>query len=158
MDVVDQLRLRPAPIDAGCVLVAEESQAEDQPHEAQPVQEADLQLLGEAAADELADEGADEDRGDVDDGAGHGGAGEWQEMASLDVLIVGLGAGLFQAMLSPAEAAISKGKKSKTNDIEILNFALTLEYLEAAFYARGDANKAWKNAGSQRFAEITGKH
>lgn len=69
-----------------------------------------------------------------------------------------LGAGLFQTMLSPAEAAISKSKKSKTNDIKILNYALTLEYLEAAFYAQGNANKAWKNAEIQRFAEITGKH
>ncbi len=69
-----------------------------------------------------------------------------------------IGAGLFQTMLSPAEAAISKSKKSKTNDIRILNYALTLEYLEAAFYAQGNANKAYKDANFQRFAEITGQH
>ena len=69
-----------------------------------------------------------------------------------------VGAGLFQTMLSPAEAAISKTKKSKTNDVKILQYALTLEYLEAAFYAQGNANKAWKDANYQRFAEITGKH
>lgn len=72
-----------------------------------------------------------------------------------DLIIAG---GLFQTMLSPAEAAISKGRKSKTNDVKILNYALTLEYLEAAFYNQGNANKAWKDANYQRFAEITGKH
>lgn len=45
--------------------------------------------------------------------------------------------GLFQTMLSPAEAAISKTKKSKKNDGAILNYALTLEFLEAAFYTQG---------------------
>lgn len=69
-----------------------------------------------------------------------------------------VGAGLFQTMLSPAEAAISKSKKSKTNDVKILQYALTLEYLEAAFYAQGNANKAYKDANYQRFAELTGKH
>ncbi len=69
-----------------------------------------------------------------------------------------LGAGLFQTMLSPAEAAISKSKKSKTNDIKILQYALTLEYLEAAFYAQGIANKAFKSDLYKRFAEVTGAH
>ncbi len=69
-----------------------------------------------------------------------------------------IGAGLFQTMLSPAEAAISKSKKSKTNDVKILQYALTLEYLEAAFYAQGNQNQAWKDANYQRFAEITGAH
>lgn len=66
--------------------------------------------------------------------------------------------GLFEAMLTPAEAAISKKKQSKTNDIKILNYALTLEYLEAAFYQQANANKAWKDASFQKFAELTGKH
>ncbi|MEH3053965.1 MAG: ferritin-like domain-containing protein [Patulibacter minatonensis] len=69
-----------------------------------------------------------------------------------------VGAGLFQAMLSPAEAAISTKKTSAANDVKILNYALTLEYLEAAFYAQGNANKAWKTPEIQRFAEITGNH
>lgn len=69
-----------------------------------------------------------------------------------------LAGGLFQTMLSPAEAAISKSKKSKKNDVAILNYALTLEYLEAAFYAQGIANKAFLNKDIETFAVITGKH
>ncbi|MBO9533808.1 MAG: ferritin-like domain-containing protein [Solirubrobacteraceae bacterium] len=69
-----------------------------------------------------------------------------------------LGAGLFQTMLSPAEAAISKTRKSKTNDIAILNYALTLEYLEAAFYAQAVANIKFANANLAYFATTTGKH
>ena len=76
-------------------------------------------------------------------------------LAGGGVIVAG---GLFEAMLTPAEAAISKKRKSKANDVKILNYALTLEYLEAAFYAQGNANKAWKDAQYQKFAELTGKH
>jgi Ferritin-like domain len=71
---------------------------------------------------------------------------------------VTVGAGLFQAMLSPAEAAIVKGKRSKGNDVAILNYALTLEFLESAFYAQANANIRFADPNLAFFAQTTGGH
>ncbi len=69
-----------------------------------------------------------------------------------------VGSALF-SQLSVAEAAISKTKKSKANDVKILNYALTLEFLEAAFYKQGVANQAYgTDANLKKFAEIVAKH
>jgi rubrerythrin len=65
---------------------------------------------------------------------------------------------LFGGLASPAMAAISTRKKSKANDVKILNYALTLEYLEAEFYAQAVKNGAFANDQIRAFAETTAKH
>ncbi len=63
----------------------------------------------------------------------------------------GLVAGLVPMALSRAQSGTSK------NDVKILNYALTLEYLEAAFYA--EALEKGKLDGSiQNFAQVVADH
>lgn len=66
---------------------------------------------------------------------------------------------MFGTFLSSAEAAISKTHRSAKNDVRILNFALTLEFLESAFYRQADLNKVYgDNAALQRFTQIVRRH
>jgi len=65
---------------------------------------------------------------------------------------------MFTQYLDTAEAAISR-RKSKRNDIKILNFALTLEMLEAKFYRLAEANKVFgTNVQLQRYTEWVAGH
>ncbi|MDA0178965.1 ferritin-like domain-containing protein [Solirubrobacter phytolaccae] len=64
---------------------------------------------------------------------------------------------VFDGLLSPAHAAISS-KPSKANDVKILNYALTLEFLEAAFYIQAVQAKALPGWLISNFAEVVAAH
>ena len=68
------------------------------------------------------------------------------------------GGALFGPLLSSAEARISR-RQSVRNDVRILNYALTLEFLEAAFYKQALRNKAFGSSPQlKRFNEVVLAH
>src|ERR1700748_1068035 len=71
-----------------------------------------------------------------------------------------VGGGALMSALTPASALAAKGKgrppaKFGKGDIGILNYALTLEYLEAAFYNEVTANKVASGAQESAFLKAT---
>lgn len=67
--------------------------------------------------------------------------------------------GAFFGMLDPAAAAISTRNKSKKNDVKILQFAMTLELLEAAFYREALGNRvSGDDAALARFTSVVAAH
>jgi hypothetical protein len=66
---------------------------------------------------------------------------------------------LLNGLASPAEAAISTRHRSKRNDVKILNYALTLEYLEAEFYKQAlERGGAQGDEGVKFFATYVAQH
>ncbi|WP_051160372.1 ferritin-like domain-containing protein [Patulibacter americanus] len=94
-----------------------------------------------------------------------GGLREAAEAAGVDRRVFlgragAVGAGAAGAVLglpTLADAAISS-RPSRRNDVRILNFALTLEHLDTAFYTAALAANDLPNAAYVRFAQVARAH
>ena len=70
---------------------------------------------------------------------------------------VGVGALAVGGAFAGAIPSVARGQAIPQSDIAILNFALTLEYLEAAFYAQANQNKVLKGE-LNRFSTVVAQH
>lgn len=70
----------------------------------------------------------------------------------------GVGVAAMLGLPSLADAAISTKRKSLTNDLKIGNYALTLEYIEAAFYAAAVKQDKFQTPELKQFATVVAKH